>query len=127
MGQPDFLPSAPATEVVARLVTADDRLIRKLPNVWFSESEALAAVAIPAIVVLDAKEKNGGIPRLELGRARVTIALPRGELILRWQAVERTTERTKLPGAGGKDAYVFRLSEVLRQRLCSFELMRPGR
>lgn len=123
MGRPDFLPSAEATAVVARLVTADDRVIRTLDDVWFAESMTDAAVAIPRMPA-EGKDGKGGPSKMVLGRARVTIALPRGELILRWQAVERVAERTKLPGKGGADAYVFRLSEVLRRRLCSFELMR---
>jgi len=123
MGQPDFLPSARANTVVARLVTADDRVIRNLPDVWFAESLESAAVAIPQLVVpADGSEKNG-VSKLILGRARVTIALPRGELILRWQAVERATGRTNLTGKAGKDAFVFPLSELLRRRLCSFDLV----
>lgn len=123
MGQPDFLPSARANTVVARLVTADDRVIRKLPDVWFAESLTAAAVAIPQLPVKADGTEEGGISRLILGRARVTIALPRGELILRWQAVERVAARTNLTGKAGKDAYVFPLSELLRRRLCSFELV----
>lgn len=127
MARPDFLPSARATKVVARLVTADDRVLRPMPDVWFAESLSAAAVAIPRIEVPEGGGEKGGVSRLILGRARVTIALPRGELILRWQAVERTTGRTDLTGKAGRDAYVFPLSELLRRRLCSFELVGPGR
>jgi hypothetical protein len=125
MGEPDFLPSASTTEVVARLVTADDRVVRKLSPVYYAESPTAAAVAIPRVAVLDEAGTNGGVPRLVLGRARVTIALPRGELILRWQAVERTTDRTVLPGQD-EEALVFRLSDVLRRRLCSFAVLREA-
>lgn len=123
MARPDFLPSAAATLVVARLVTADDRVLRNLTDVWFAESSTEAAVAIPQMPA-EGKNGKGGPSKTVLGRSRVTIALPRGELILRWQAVERVTERTALTGKAGADAYVFRLSEVLRRRLCSFELLR---
>jgi hypothetical protein len=125
MGEPDFLPSAYTSAVVARLVTADDRVLRVMRHVYFAESATDAAVAIPRVPVLDEAGTNGGVSRLALGRARITIALPRGELILRWQAVERTSDRTDLPG-GNDDALVFHLSDVLRRRLCSFAVLREA-